>query len=229
MSESIPPLPSQPVTMPVRLSLAARLRNYLLAGLLVTAPVAITFYVAWSIIDYVDEKVAAVLPDGYNPNSLLPFAVPGLGLVMLVVALTLVGFLTANFLGRMFVRAGEGLLNRMPIVRSFYGGVKQIFETVLSDRAQSFSEVVLIEFPRAGMWTLGLVVGKAYSELNEKAGVELYNIYVPTSPNPTSGYVVFLPRSEMKHLDMTVEDCLKMIISGGIVMPQPRIIQNVKS
>lgn len=229
MSESIPPLPSQPITMPVRLSLAARLRNYLLAGLLVTAPVAITLYVAWSIIDYVDEKVAALLPDRYNPNSLLPFAIPGLGLVILIIALTLIGFLTANFLGRMLVRAGESLLNRMPVVRSFYGAVKQIFETVLSNRTRIYSEVVMVEFPRAGMWTLGLVVGKAYSEINESVGTELYNIYVPTTPNLTSGYLVFVPRSETRRVDMTVEDCLKMNISGGIVMPQPRITPSAKS
>ncbi len=229
MSEFTPPLPPKPIILPPRLSVAARLRNYLFAGLLVTAPIAITLYVAWSIIDYVDEKVAMVLPNGYTPNTLLPFAVPGLGLVMLVIALTLVGFLTANFLGRMFVRAGEGLLTRMPVIRSFYSAVKQIFETVLSNRAQSFSEVCLVEFPRAGMWTLGLVVGRAPAEISEKTGAELYNIYVPTTPNPTSGYLVFLPRSEMKRLDMSVEDCLKMIISGGIVMPQPKLIPSVKS
>jgi len=229
MSEPISPLHPQPISLSLSQSLAARLRNYLLAGILVTAPLAITLYAAWSVVDYVDEKVAAVLPDRYNPNHLLPFAIPGLGLIILLIALIVIGFLTANFLGRMFVRAGERIVARMPIVRSFYSGIKQIFETLFSDHAKSFSEVVIVEFSRKGMWTLGLVIGPAPAEISERTGKAMFNVYLPTTLNPTSGYLVFLPRDEITHLDMTVEECLKMIISGGIVMPQPSISPTAKS
>jgi uncharacterized membrane protein len=222
MSNATSPLPPQQPMPGVRPSPARRLRNYFLAGVLVTAPIAITLYFAWSVIDWVDEHVTALFPDRFNPNTYLPFAVPGLGLVILAVALTLIGFLTANFLGRMALRAGESVVARMPVVRSIYSAVKQIFETVLSNRTQSFSEVVLVEFPRQGMWALGLVIGKTHGEIREKIGEDMHNIYIPTTPNPTSGYLVFLPRSQMTHLEMTVEDCLKMIISGGIVVPEPR-------
>ena len=208
--------------MPMRVSVGVRLRNYFLAGVLVTAPIAITIYFAWSALDYVDSRVTSLIPDHYNPNTYLPFAIPGLGVVILAFVLTLIGFLTANYLGRMAVRLGEAVVARMPVIRTLYSALKQIFETVLSNRTQSFSEVVLVEFPRREMWTLGLVVGKSYDEITAKVGEDLYNVYVPTTPNPTSGYLVFLPRAEMIHLDMTVEDCLKMIISGGIVVPTPK-------
>lgn len=232
MTASIPPLPetplpkdtsSEPVRLSMRSSVAARLRNYFLAGILVTAPIAITLYFAWSMVDYVDSRVTAVLPDRYNPSTYLHVAIPGLGVVILALALTLTGFLTANYLGRMMLRLSESAVSRMPVVRTLYSALKQIFETVLSNRAQSFSEVVLVEFPRKDMWTLGLVVGQAYSEVSEKTGLEMYNVFVPTTPNPTSGYLVFLPRAQMKRLEMTVEDCLKMIISGGIVTPVPKL------
>lgn len=222
MTTPNPPPPGEPQPISLRLSVGARLRNYFLAGILVTAPIAITLYFAWSMVDYVDSRVTALLPERYNPSTYLHVAIPGLGVVILVLTLTLVGFLTANFLGRLMLRLGEGVVSRMPVIRNIYSALKQIFETVLSNRAQSFSEVVLVEFPRAGMWTLGLVVGPAYSEVSQKAGAEMFNIFVPTTPNPTSGYLVFVPRSQMTKLDMTVEDCLKMIISGGIVTPIPK-------
>jgi uncharacterized membrane protein len=145
--------------------------------------------------------------------------VPGVGLIMLAVGLTLIGFLTANFLGRVVVRTGERIVARMPVVRGVYAAVKQIFETVLSNTSSSFSEVVLVEFPRREMWTLGLVIGETHGEIQDKTVAKMFNVYLPTTPNPTSGYLVFLPRSEMVHLDMSVEDCLKMIVSGGIVTP----------
>jgi len=222
MSDMTPPPAPQPFQVrlsTMHLSVAARLRNYFFAGLLVTAPIVITVYFAWSMVDYVDSRVTGLIPDHYNPNHYLPFAIPGLGVIILVVALTLIGFLTANYLGRMMVRLGESVVSHMPVVRSIYSALKQIFETVLSNRVQSFNEVVLVEFPRPAMWTLGLVVGKAYAGIAEQIGSDVYNVYIPTTPNPTSGYLVFLPREQMRHVDMTVEDCLKMIISGGIVTP----------
>ncbi|MBY0509106.1 MAG: DUF502 domain-containing protein [Rhodospirillaceae bacterium] len=218
-----PPPPPQPITMPWRQSLAARLRNYFLAGLLVTAPISITLYFAWLVVDYIDSAVTGLIPAHYNPNTYLPFAIPGLGLLILAVVLTVVGFLTANFLGRMMVRLGERIVARLPVIRSFYGAVKQIFETVFSKHTQSFREVVLVEFPRKDMWALGLVIGKSAAEIQitQKATVppeELYSVFIPTM-SFTSGYLVFLPRKDMRTVEMTVEECLKMIVSGGIVMP----------
>ena len=203
--------------------MAARLRNYFLAGVLVTAPMSITVYVAWSVVDYVDSGVAALIPSTFRPITALPFGVPGLGIVVLALAFTLIGFLTTNFMGRMMVRFGESAVARMPVVRGIYSAVKQIFETVLSDKPSSFSEVVLVEFPRKEMWALGLVIGHAPGEVQQKAGVKLFSVYVPTAPNPTSGYLVFLARRDMTSLEMTVDDCLKMVISGGIVVPPTRV------
>jgi uncharacterized membrane protein len=214
-----PPAPTK-VAMPgLRRSLTARLRTYFLAGVLVTAPIGITLYVAWSIITAIDRAVVGWLPAGFNPNTYLPFEMPGVGLVALVIGLTVIGFLTANYLGRLLVRLGENIVARMPVIRSLYSAVKQIFEAVLKERETSFSEVVMVEYPRRGMWTLGLVIGETHGEIQAKTRETMYNVYLPTTPNPTSGYLVFLPRSDMIHLDMSVEDCMKMIVSGGIVTP----------
>jgi uncharacterized membrane protein len=209
---------AQPVTLPLRQSVAARLRNYLLAGVLVTAPISITLYFAWLVVDYIDGKVTGLIPAHYNPNTYLPFAIPGLGLLILVVVLMLIGFLTANFLGRMLLRWGERIVARLPVVRSLYSAVKQIFETVLSKKSESFREVVLVEFPRQGIWALGLVISKTAGEVQSKAPEELFSVFIPTM-SFTSGYLVFLPRASMTTLDMTVEECLKMVVSGGIVSP----------
>jgi uncharacterized membrane protein len=215
-----PPLPPQPVNLPWRRSLGARLRNYFLAGLLVTAPIGITLYFAWLVVDYVDNLVTGLIPAHYNPNTYLPFAIPGLGLLILAVGLTLVGFLTANFLGRIIIRLGERVVARLPVIRSVYSAIKQIFETVFAKQSQSFREVVLVEFPRREMWALGLVIGKTAPEVQSKAPKELYSVFIPTM-SFTSGYLAFLPREDMATVDMTVEECLKMVVSGGIVAPPP--------
>lgn len=206
----------------IRASLGARFRNYFLAGVLVTAPIGITVYLAWSIITGIDDAVTALIPAAYNPNTYLPFEVPGVGLIVLAGFLTLTGFLTDNYLGRLMVRTGERLVARIPIVRSVYGAVKQIFESVLRSETRSFREAVLVEFPRKGMWTLGFVIGESSFEISEKAGSPLFSVFVPTAPNPTSGYLVFLPRTDMSRLEMSVEDSMKMIVSGGIVSPANR-------
>jgi uncharacterized membrane protein len=199
--------------------LAARFRNYLFAGILITAPISITLYVTWSIVTWVDDVVARVFPAHYNPSTYMPFGLPGLGLVMLVVALTVIGFLTANFLGRRLLAIGERILGRMPFIRSVYSAIKQIFETVLQDKSTAFREVVLLEFPRTGAWTLGLVIGRTEGEIRDKLPEDLMTVYVPTAPNPTSGYVLFVPHADAIRLEMSVEDALKMIVSGGLVTP----------
>jgi uncharacterized membrane protein len=214
----LPPPPQTLAPLQWRRSLGARLRNYFLAGILITAPISITVYTAWLVVDYIDSAVTGLIPTQYNPNTYLPFAIPGLGILILVTLLTLVGFLTANFLGRMMVRLGERIVARLPVIRSFYSAVKQIFETVFSKQTHSFREVVLLEYPRKDMWALGLVIGVSAPEIQVKSPEELYSVFIPTM-SFTSGYLVFLPRKDMTTVDMTVEECLKMVVSGGIVTP----------
>jgi len=160
--------------------------------------------------------VTDLLPAVLNPRNY--FDVPGVGILILVAFLTLVGSLAANYLGRMAVRVGEGILNRTPVIRSFYAAVKQIFETVLSTQTQSFREVVLVEYPRKEMWALAFVIGRAPPDVQEGMPDEIYSVFVPTM-SFTSGYLVFAPRRDMRTVNMTIEEALKMIVSGGIVVP----------
>ncbi|KAF0115248.1 MAG: hypothetical protein FD149_1654 [Rhodospirillaceae bacterium] len=199
--------------------LISRLRAYFFAGVLVTAPAAVTFYVAWAIIDFIDRQVTPWLPPRYNPETYLPFGVPGLGLLILVLGLTAIGALTAGFLGHVLVRTGERLLARMPVIRSIYSTVKQITETVLRQQSNAFREVVLLEYPRRGIWVLGFITAPAASEICERTAGDVVNVFIPTTPNPTSGFLLFAPQSELIWLSMTVEEGIKMVISGGIVSP----------
>ena len=199
-----------------------RLRAYFFAGILVTGPLALTLYLTWLFIHFIDSSVSHLLPDQYNPTTYLPFNIPGLGLVIAVVLLTLIGALTAGYVGRLFLRISERILARMPIIRGIYGAMKQIFETVLAKQSNTFREAVLIEWPRPGMWTIAFITGRAEGEVRDVAGSDAVSVYVPTTPNPTSGYLMFVPRSELVVLSMTVEEAIKMVISTGIVTPPDR-------
>jgi uncharacterized membrane protein len=205
---------------PGRISLSARLRAYFLAGVIVTAPIGITALLIWQFITFLDSQVGSLIPDRYNPESYLPFSVPGLGLLITIAFLTLVGFLAAGLAGRTLVRIGERLLSRMPVVRSVYGTLKQIFVTVLAQSSRSFREVVLIEYPRRGIGAIAFVTGSSQDENPSSAEDELVNVFLPTTPNPTSGFLLFVPRKDLVHLDMTVEEGIKLVISGGIVGPR---------
>src|SRR5215469_694503 len=151
--QPVPTFPGTP-TKPSRMGLAARLRAYFLAGVLVTAPFALTAYLAWAVVDFVDSRVMPLFPDRYNPNAYLPVGIPGIGLVVAFVLLTAIGALTAGLAGRLLVGFGETLLARMPVVRSVYGAIKQIVNTIVSQQSNSFREVVLVQWPRQGMWTI---------------------------------------------------------------------------
>jgi uncharacterized membrane protein len=212
----------RPEIKPPRISLRRHLRGYFLAGILITAPIGITFYFAWLIVAWIDNKVTPLLPPLYNPETYLPFSVPGLGLLMIAGALTLIGALTAGMMGRFWVRTSERLLNRMPVIRSVYGAIKQIFETVLSNHSDAFREVVLFEYPRRGSWAMGFITGKTEGEIQDATEDEVVNVFLPTTPNPTSGYLLFLPKRELVILSMTVEEGIKMVVSGGIVTPEDR-------
>jgi len=231
MNDPVPPPPSNfpdhadgetPSAPVVRMTLGARLRAYFFAGILVTAPAAITFYTAWLLISFIDKQVTGLLPAPYNPNEFLPFSVPGLGLVILILFLILVGMLTAGFVGRLFVRTSERILARMPVIRSVYGAVKQIFETVLAQQSTAFRQVVLVEYPRRGIWALGFVSGTTLGEVQNLTEDETVNVFLPTTPNPTSGFLLFVPRGDLVVLTMTVEEGIKMVVSGGIVTPPDR-------
>lgn len=199
--------------------LLTRLRNYFLTGIIVTAPISLTVYLTWELIAWIDHQVTPLLPAKYNPESYLPFSIPGLGLLIMVVFLTFVGFLTANIFGRTLIRLGERLVNRMPIVRSVYNALKQILETVLQSSSQSFRQVVMVEYPRRDIWALAFVTADTQGEVERKLGEELLNIFVPTTPNPTSGFLLVVPKRDVIMLDMSVEDAAKFIISAGVIVP----------
>ncbi|MFV3075999.1 DUF502 domain-containing protein [Niveispirillum fermenti] len=205
------------------LTLGARLKAYLLTGILVTAPISITLYLAWLVIDWVDGLVNNLLPAQYHPDQYLPFTLPGLGLLIMLAFLILVGMGSAGFVGALLVRLGEGVVGRMPVMRGIYSATKQIFETVLTQQSDAFREVVLVEYPRKDAWCIAFVTGATKGQLRQSllgAGYDDWvNVFVPTTPNPTSGYLIFVPRSDVRPLSMSVEDGLKAVVSGGIVMP----------
>lgn len=173
-------------------------------------------------IGWVDGWIKPYLPSSVNPDNYLPFAIPGIGLVIALFLITMIGFLTANFVGRKVVQYGEHLLARMPVVRSIYSSLKQIFQTVFSEKSQSFKSVALIEYPRKGVWALAFVAGDTQGEVRERLlpeADETIAVFMATTPNPTGGFVMFFPKKDVKILKMSVEDCLKLVISTGLVWP----------
>lgn len=202
---------------PPRQRIIERLRGYFFAGILVTGPILLTIYLTWLFIGAIDGAVRWLLPDRYNPATYLH--VPGIGLILAIIALTLIGALTANYVGRIFLRLSERVLARMPVIRGIYGAMKQLFEAVLAKQSNTFREAVLVEFPRKGMWTIGFITARTEGEVRDLTGPDPVSIYVPTTPNPTSGYLMFVPRRDAITLDMSVEDAIKYVISTGIVAP----------
>ena len=200
-------------------SLVARLRGYLIAGVLVIAPITITAWLTITIVNFVDNRVEKLIPPSYNPETYLPFSLPGLGFVIAIIFLILVGMLTANFMGRFFLRIGERILDRLPVVRSLYGATKQIFETVFANQSEAFREVVMVEYPRKGMWVIGFLTGRTKGEVQKKTASDTVNIFVPTTPNPTSGFLLFVPKKDVQKMDMSVEEGIKLVVSAGIVTP----------
>jgi len=200
----------------------SHIRGYFLAGVLVTAPIGITFYISWLLIRWVDSKITPLIPAAYNPETYLHFAVPGLGLIIVLITLTIIGWATAGLLGRLWMRISEKLLSRMPVIRSIYAAIKQIIETILKQQSNAFREVVLFEYPRRGSWAIGFITGQTRGEVQNLTSDDVVNVFLPTTPNPTSGYLLFIPRKELVILDMTVEEGIKMVVSGGIVTPPDR-------
>jgi uncharacterized membrane protein len=199
----------------------ARLRGYFLTGLIVVGPVAITLYVVWWFINLVDAWVKPLIPRDYLPETYLPINVPGVGLIVGIVGLMVVGALTANLFGRTIVSYGEMMLDRMPVVRGVYRLIKQIFTTIFSKSGTSFKRVGLIEFPRRGIYALVFLAGDPPVEVADKigGGNPLITVFMPNGPNPTTGFIVFVPASEVIPLTLAVEDAAKLIVSAGLVGP----------
>lgn len=198
-----------------------RLRAYFFAGILVTTPVAVTFAVAWWFIGWIDSKIIPLIPPAYNPAILVKeylgvdWGVPGLGLLILLVVLTLIGASTAGFVGRWLMHMGDTLISKLPVLRVVYTASKQILETVMRDQSSAFQRVVMIEYPRKGLWVVAFVT-------NETDGLpggdkDLIAVFVPTTPNPTSGFVIYVDRADTREVDMTVEDAVKLVISIGMI------------
>ena len=201
--------------------IGARLRGYFLTGLIIVGPVAITIYVVWWFVNLVDGWVKPLIPRAYLPETYLPVNVPGVGLIVGIAALMLIGALTANLFGRTIVSYGEMMLDRMPVVRGVYRLLKQIFTTVFSKTGTSFKRVGLIEFPRKGLHAIVFVSGEPPAEVRGKIGdgEELMTVFMPNAPNPTTGFVLFMPAKDVILLDMSIEDGAKLVVSAGLVAP----------
>ena len=197
------------------------LRRYLIAGLLVWLPLGATVLVVKLLVGFMDQTLL-LLPEKYQPEAYFGFSVPGLGLLLALSVVVITGAGVANLFGRKVVSVWEALLARIPLVRSVYGGAKQLAETLFSSTGQSFRQVVLVEFPRKGVWTVAFLTGTAVGEAQRKTAREVVNVYVPTTPNPTGGYFIMVPREEVVELEMSIDEGLKMIISMGAVVPPER-------
>jgi uncharacterized membrane protein len=198
----------------------ARLRNYFLTGLVVAGPVAITVWLTWSFVTWVDDLVRPFIPVDYLPETYLHVYIPGYGLIIAFIVLTFLGFLTANLVGRTLVEFGEKLLDRMPIVRPVYRTMKQIFETLFSKEGSSFRTVALVEFPAPGMWSLVFLSQPPSADVSARLPhVEHVSAFMPCTPNPTTGFFFYVPRQDLIELDITVESAMTLLMSAGMVQP----------
>jgi len=198
----------------------AALRRYLMAGLLVWVPLGVTLLIVAFLVDLMDQTLR-LLPDSIQPENILGFRIPGLGAVLTAVIVFVTGMIVTNLFGMQLFNIGERILQRIPLVRSIYASVKQVTESMFSS-GKSFRKVVLVEYPRKGMWSLALQTGTGAEEVRDKTGRDVANVFIPTTPNPTSGFFLMVPREDVIELDMSVDDGLKMLLSVGVVVPEPR-------
>ncbi len=194
------------------------MKRYFITGLLIWAPLGITIWVLSLILGMMDQSIM-LLPSDWQPRALLGFHLPGMGALLTLLVVFVTGLLTANFIGQRLVRWWEALLHRIPVVRSVYQSVKQISDTVFSPSGQAFRQAVLVQYPRPGSWTIGFLTGTPGGEIAAHLGKDMVSLYVPTTPNPTSGFFLMVPKADVVELDMSVEDALKYLISIGVVAP----------
>ena len=195
-----------------------RLRRYIVAGILVWLPIGVTILLVRILIGLLDQTLV-LIPQKYRPEEILGFAIPGLGIVLTIVLLLITGVLAANIVGRSMVGLWESLLERIPVVRSVYSAAKNFAEIVFSDSGQSFKKVLLIEYPRKGLYSLAFQTSNQLGEVQGRTGEDVLCTFVPTTPNPTSGFIIIVPRKDVIELDMNIDEALKMIISLGVVVP----------
>lgn len=217
----------------------ARLRTSFLTGIVVIAPVALTIWLIWSVIGWFDGLVLPFVPDAYRPEKILntffgydlKLNIRGVGVVVFLVFATLVGWLAKGLIGRSFIKYAENLVNRMPVVRSFYSGIKQIAETVFAQQERSFEKACMIEYPRKGIWAIGFISTTAKGEIAERNSSKgsMVSVFVPTTPNPTSGFLLFFPKADVVELDMSIEDAAKLVISAGLVYPPTKMTKSKNS
>ncbi|UWQ20621.1 DUF502 domain-containing protein [Jannaschia sp. W003] len=210
---------------PPRTSPFARIRNNFLTGLIVIAPIGLTFWLIWSVIGWIDGFVLPFVPRRYNPeiwlleNLDVDVDIRGIGVAFFLVFTVFVGTLAKGFIGRAILRSAEQLVSTMPVVRSIYAGIKQIAETILAQDQQSFEKACLVEYPRRGIWAIGFISTTAKGEIRARAQQPMLSVFLPTTPNPTSGFLLFVPEDDVVMLDMSVEDAAKLVISAGLVYP----------
>ncbi len=206
---------------PRRPGLFASLRASFLTGLVVIAPVGLTIWLIWSIVGWIDSVVLPLVPYTFQPEKYIGINLRGVGVIFFFVFTIVVGWIAKGLIGRSLISWGETLVDRMPVVRSVYAGIKQISETVFAQSERSFEKACLIQYPRRGIWAIGFVSTTAKGEVSERAetGGRLLSIFVPTTPNPTSGFLLFFPEEDVIELDMAVEDAAKLVISAGLVYP----------
>jgi uncharacterized membrane protein len=198
----------------------AGLRRYLVAGLLVWVPLGVTLLIIKFLVDTMDQTLL-LLPPEWRPEQLIGFRIPGLGFLMVLVVVLLTGIAAANLFGQQLLRLGEKLLARIPVVRSIYSGVKQVTESMFTGSGKSFRKVLLVRYPHPDSWTLAFQTGEGSREIREKTGRAVVSVFVPTTPNPTSGFFLLVPRDQVIELDLSVDDGLKMLLSVGVVVPEP--------
>ena len=198
----------------------SRIRSWFFTGILVMTPLILTIYVVWAFITFVDNLVVPMVPYYYRPSTYLPFPIPGLGLIIVFIFTTFVGILATGLFGRTLIRLWENILSRMPVVRSVYSAIKQILETVMATQSDAFRQAVLVEYPRKDIWAIGFVTGSTKGEVGDNVNKKMVNVFMPTTPNPTSGFLLFFPEKDLIFLKMSVEDALKLVVSGGMVIPK---------
>lgn len=204
--------------------LGARLRGYFLAGIVVTAPIGLTIYFTYLFLAAIDTNVSRLLPDEWYEGVYGGTTVPGLGILVAIVFFIAVGWFATNFLGRVVIRIAEAIVHRVPVIRKIYAAIKQIVETVMTSQSQAFREVVMMEYPRKGVWSIGFVTGKTEGEVQGVTKEETINVFVPTTPNPTSGYLLFVPKKDLVYLKMSVEEGVKLVVSAGIIAPPDKSV-----
>ena len=204
------------------------MKKYLVTGLLIWIPLVITIWVLHAIVTTADGMVAGLVPTSWRPLAWSGFNIPGLGLVVTVVVLIGTGIFASNFFGARLLDIGESILSRIPIVKTIYNGVKQVSDTLFSPGGQAFRKAVLVQYPRAGSWTVAFQTGQPNGEVARHLATEHISVYVPTTPNPTSGFFLMMPRNEVIELEMSVDEALKYVISMGVVTPGTIDLKSLK-